>query len=71
MQTTRFTWGRCGCCGGDLPLADMKNNSPAHPVRLRYGGDCPGHISADGVCGAYEGWSRSRIRQYMQRRGVR
>lgn len=64
-------WDRCDCCGGDLPTVDDDNASPALPQRLRYDGACPGSITDEALCGAYEGWSADRIARYAARHGAR
>lgn len=70
MTRHTLSWGDCDCCGGSLPLVDQDNDSIHLPQRLRHGGECPGYATAEGVCGAYEGWSERRIQQYVARRGV-
>jgi hypothetical protein len=64
-------WLRCHRCGGRLPCVDRDNGSLRLPQRLRYGGECPGHLTPEGLCGAYDGWSSWRIMRYVRRRGVR
>lgn len=47
-------WERCDRCGGDLPCLLGNNGHPALP-NGRHGGECPGYVTGDGNCGAYEG----------------
>lgn len=70
-MTPKLTWGRCDCCGGELPVIDEDNGSGLLPRRLKHGGECPGHTATEMLCGAYEGWSRTRLLRYLGRRGVR
>lgn len=63
-MTPRLSWGRCDCCGGALPLIDGDNDSVLLP-ELDSGGDCPGYVTDDGLCGAYGGWTPSEIEEYV------
>jgi len=64
-------WRRCDRCGGQLPCIDGDNGARWLPQRLWHGGDCPGHVTVEGTCGAYDGWPVRRIMRYVRRRGVR
>ena len=65
----KLTWGRCHCCGGEVPMIDGDNAHDDLPKRLAFGGECPGY-AMDGICGAYEGWSKDRITSYARRNGA-
>jgi hypothetical protein len=69
MKTKIWGWVRCDRCGGDLPAVGGDNDHPDLPHDLPYGGDCPGHVGDDGLCGAYDGWGAADIRAHMKARG--
>mgnify|MGYP001027617534 CR=1 FL=1 len=65
-----LAWERCMRCGGWVPTIAANAAHPRLPKRLRYRGDCPDRQTPEGLCGAYEGWTEKRLRQYLRRNGV-
>jgi hypothetical protein len=63
-MSNNLQWDRCARCGGDLPTIRGNNDHPALP-NLEGGGECPGSITEDGLCGAYRGWTQEEITQYI------
>jgi hypothetical protein len=67
-MSNNLQWDRCACCGGELPTIGGDNDHPALP-ELDSGGECPGYITEDGLCGAYRGWSPQEIIEYLRDAG--
>lgn len=67
MTTYRisYSWGRCDCCGGALPLIDGDNDHPSLP-HCPSGGECPGSQTSDGICGAWRGARLVRFSRLAQ-----
>jgi hypothetical protein len=45
---TRSDWEKCDNCGGDVPPQSLWGREGEKPD-----GYCPGHVHADGICGAF------------------
>jgi hypothetical protein len=52
LSWVRAAWATCDRCGGDLPVIDGDNAHVDLP-RSRRSGDCVGHTTRLGRCGAY------------------